>query len=50
MEVNPYVVALLANKIKNGEVNPKTNKPFTIEDIVAIEYKYAILIALNEKQ
>lgn len=36
--INEIYVISLANYIKNGVINPKTNNPFCLEDIKKEEY------------
>lgn len=36
--INKTYVVSLANYIKNGVINPKTNNPFCLEDIKKEEY------------
>jgi hypothetical protein len=40
--VNPVLVNMLARKIRDAEVNPKTNEPYKLEDILISEYKTAV--------
>ena len=50
--LNQYIVDILVRRIKNGEINPVTRLPMTIEDIKLVEYKNEVerILALeNEK-
>lgn len=40
--VNGKVVEIIAKRIVTGSINPKTQSPFKLEDIVNKEYKIAI--------
>lgn len=45
--VNQIYVDWLVGWIKNGTINIKTGLPFTIEDILIIEYRVAVQIKLT---
>lgn len=45
--MNQYVIELLVRKIKTGEVNPKTNSPFKLDDIKIQEYKEAVQLIFD---
>lgn len=46
--INEIYVISLANYIKNGVINPKTNKPFCLEDIKKEEYIAPVLEKIKE--
>ncbi|MBU3146899.1 hypothetical protein [Clostridium sp. CF012] len=46
--VKQYLVGILVKKISTQEINPKTNEPFKVEDILIAEYKIAVENALLE--
>ena len=46
--INEIYVISLANYIKNGVLNPKTNKPFCLEDIKKEEYITPVLEKIKE--
>lgn len=45
--MNRYILDLLVIRIRNGMINPKTNQPFDLEDILIQEYKDAVQQALT---
>ena len=48
--LNQYIVDILVRRIKNGEINPVTRLPMTVEDIKLIEYKNEVERILALKQ
>lgn len=46
--INEIYVISLANYIKNGVINPKTNNPFSLEDIKKNEYIAPVLEKIKE--
>jgi hypothetical protein len=46
--INEIYVISLANYIKNGVINPKTNNPFCLEDIKKDEYIAPVLEKIKE--
>lgn len=46
--IKQYLVDILVKKISTQEINPKTGKPFCVEDILITEYKIAVENALLE--
>lgn len=46
--INEIYVISLANYIKNGVINPKTNTPFCLEDIKKDEYIAPVLEKIKE--
>lgn len=46
--INKTYVVSLANYIKNGVINPKTNNPFCLEDIKKDEYIAPVLEKVKE--
>ena len=49
--LNQYIVEILVRRIKNGEINPITGLPMTVEDIKLIEYKTEVerILALEQE-
>lgn len=47
--VNQTVVQIIGDRILNGGINPKTNQPFKLEDIINPDYKIAVENYLIEK-
>ena len=48
--INKTYVVSLANYIKNGVINPKTNNPFCIEDIKKEDYIAPGLEKIKERE
>ncbi|WP_099329112.1 hypothetical protein [Clostridium paraputrificum] len=48
--INKTYVVSLANYIKNGVINPKTNNPFCIEDIKKEDYIAPVLEKIKEME
>lgn len=48
--INEIYVISLANYIKNGVINPKTNNPFCLEDIKKEEYIVPVLEKIKEME
>lgn len=48
--INKTYVVSLANYIKNGVINPKTNNPFCLEDIKKDEYIAPVLEKIKEME
>lgn len=48
--INETYVLSLANYIKNGVINPKTNNPFCVEDIKKNEYIAPVLEKIKEME
>ncbi|MFR3912796.1 MAG: hypothetical protein ACLTYB_16920 [Clostridium paraputrificum] len=46
--INEIYVISLANYIKSGVINPKTNNPFCIEDIKKEEYIEPVKMKIEE--
>ncbi len=40
--INPLIVDILIKRIELGWINPKTNLPLTVDDILIDEYKNAV--------
>ncbi|MBI6873730.1 hypothetical protein [Clostridium aciditolerans] len=47
--VNQTVVQIIGNRILNGGLNPKTNQPFQLSDVINSDYKTAVENYLIEK-
>lgn len=39
---NSFVVKIIAERIKNGGINPQTNTTYVITDVTNTEYKQAV--------
>jgi len=46
--VKQYLVDILVKKISTQEINPKTGLPFSVDDILIVEYRTAVENALLE--
>lgn len=46
---NPLIVNILVNRIKDGWINPKTNEPLKVDDILIDEYKMAVQAELDKQ-
>jgi len=47
--VNQTVVQIIGHRILNRGINPKTNEPFKLDDVINPDYKVAIENYLIEK-
>lgn len=45
--MSEYIVTILVTRIKAGWINPKTNLPLTVNDILIADYKQAVEDRLN---
>jgi len=46
--INPTLLSIIVNKIKDGKINDATKEPFKLEDIINAEYKSAVEQELNK--